>query len=642
MGWYTWAVDGAKNLSSQLSTGAVWVWNNASISKITVAVASYPVNVGFEILEQVMALKKAVPNLIYVSASRETVGKMAYIVVTDILPLVLLNSANNSVQAYWRSGDQYEDSPLLGMMYSLSLGALTLADYGIFGYTQRQGIQATVRMGALVANAPAAFSTQIAPPEPIKADPKNSKHKDKASRTICEISKCNYKRKLKGTGLEAFILFLNDVMIGAMRGYIPYAGPFMADVATVVFAGRYLVRLTTAKELCEKHRLANVRPESSVALGITYQATNMLMDSVLQSTVGMPPYLYHRAMRQMILLFYANIAANMTLSHPPGTKFTLNPAYDPFNIIERASRFVGDVLIAGMMKQIPKEFPPGAKPFIPLSVPLNYATRWFESGQITANPTENPGFFSKSLTMAKRIILPPVLQDMKGFSHDPVIGSYWANMQAGAVDIVKIIEHYGKMKAISMASGMPKTVASALHLKWGLPKRLVILLLELTQMEDLWKFAAAFRLWLKLQGVSEEVSFSGSDIPLLFGPSKPALKAEAPTGSPQQLTRNNSGPRAARPEDLVRSAAKEPAAAPPVDLVLVKTEAKVTGDKASAPDALMPIKKKEETVRPVIHTAPKTETRAAPPDGFFYLRRKQNNTVTTSPAPQLGAAADSQ
>jgi len=91
---------------------------------------------------------------------------------------------------------------------------------------------------------------------------------------------------------------------------IPYVGPLTSEVLDIYFIGRYETRLVTP-ERCERHKA--MMQESVLALGLSYKATTMLMDMCLNATTGMPPYLYYRTMRQLLLLLHVNVAAHMAL-----------------------------------------------------------------------------------------------------------------------------------------------------------------------------------------------------------------------------------------------------------------------------------------------------------------------------------------
>lgn len=487
MSWWTSVVNGVKTVGSGLSTGAKWVWNNASLTKLTTGLFTYTANTTFQVLEQGLALRNSVPTLVKNINVRKVVSGMAYIAINDVLPLVALNYANNglgyannSMQNYFRDG--YEDEAWLSP-YSAFLGTLTLAhyavraiDYGVKAYTIRQGVQSFMRITILDSVGPSAFNSNKLTPPP----------------SLCTELDCNFKRKMKGMGREPLILLANDAFTTAIS-WFPYGGPTIAQVLRVFFNGRFITRSVTP-ERCERHKA--MMQESVLALGLTYELSTMAMDYLLEATVGVPPFLYYRTMKHLLLLLHINNAAHMKIPLVEDKDATF--WIDPLNVYERICRFMADVIFAGLMKRVPIDFKPvkGAPPLIPLSPALQFGTKLLNSDLESERKTE-PGFFKKSFQTARQWIVPPILQE-GGLNNDPIVSRYLPGIQKGSLYAVEIILSYRESKTKTTLGWIPpKGVALAINLKFGIPKKLTQFLLMLSNEEDFWEFLEALKLWFE-------------------------------------------------------------------------------------------------------------------------------------------------
>ncbi|WP_284498285.1 hypothetical protein [Legionella maioricensis] len=611
MGWFTsdesktedtlnGDVEAAENgVTAKLTAGAKWIWNNAIVGVFT-----YTANTAFQLLEQGLALRKAVPTLVKNPEARKIVRGMAHVLVYDVLPLVSLNAINNQVQGYFQE-DQDEMTGL--SPYSVFLTGLTLVNYTVVAFTWRQGAQASVRILLLDSLGPPAFNSNKITRPP----------------SLCTELKCTVKREVKGWGREPLVLLGNDLLTAGIS-YVPYLGPPVSRVLSVYFIGRYITRLTTP-ERCERHKA--MMQESVLALGLGYEATTMIMDAFLDATIGMPPFLYYRVMRHLLLLLHVNVAAHMTLPlvlpgcdlhlmselpknlaqyknsyifikkndtrelyyiQPDGeyeeakiidfnlfeekistiknkdrTKLhlseeqikeivtsngghTLLPKYmDPLNIYERISRFIADVIFDGLKVRIPKDFKleEGAKPLIPLSTGLKFATKVLRSDLESEQALTPPGFFKRSIDAAKPWVLPPMFRDATSFINDRVVADHWLALRDGTISTVEIIGSVGKVNvtptataiiaivrhalskskgetigktALLTATWTPRFTAKALNYKWGIPRSVTLTALKLSKKEDFWDLADAIKAWCQRHNMPLEVKLvEKSQVPLL-------------------------------------------------------------------------------------------------------------------------------
>ena len=161
--WNNATIANASAAGQGLANGATWLWNNATLGTISNAAFKFTVNTTFHILEQGLALRKAVPTFLYNKEARQIVNGFTHVVVHDVLPIVTMNVVNNQVQNYFRDG--YEENEA-SAAYSLLISVLTLGNYLVTAYTWRRGTESFVRVAVLDSFAPAAFNSNkaITPP----------------------------------------------------------------------------------------------------------------------------------------------------------------------------------------------------------------------------------------------------------------------------------------------------------------------------------------------------------------------------------------------------------------------------------------------------------------------------------------------
>ncbi len=477
MNWWTSVVDGANSLGN----GAKWVWNNAPIKQTV----GYVANTAFYVAEQVLALREAIPAVVTPPVMKIVNGG-GNILLYDVLPVVTAHYVNNGIQGYFRQG--YEETPA-GMLGSyLVLPTLTLMNYGVQAFTYRQAsklIPHTLVLDALGSSAFNEYKGKLTQPLP----------------TLCVEEDCNFKRKFKGSLREPLVLAFNDLVLWGISKSLPY-GEQISWILAVFFYGEYITRMATP-ERCERHKA--MKSESILSLGLAYTGTSFLMDLVLESTVGMPPYLYLRTLRHLLLLAHINVASHMSLPLVRSAKDTI--PVDPLVIYDRTKRFAVDVVFSGLMQRIPIDFrpPPGAKPFIPLSTVFRFLTRVLESDleQVKVTPS---GFFKKTT----KYLLPSMFHSPKNAVNDPVIKQFWPDIRADLLYIIEIIEATKPVKSLTtaptaIASTVKYTLPVVLNYRFGLPIKLSEFLLSLSKKEDFWDFVTALRLWIERNNVSYEV-----------------------------------------------------------------------------------------------------------------------------------------
>ncbi len=501
MSWWTSLKEKASAAGNGIVGGAQWFWNNATVANVSSSLFKFTVNTTFHILEQGLALRKAVPTLIYNEQARKVINGMTYVVVHDVLPVVALNTLNSSVQNYFRNG--YEENEA-SAAYSLLVSVLTLGNYLVTAYTWRRGTETFVRVAVLDAFAPAAFNSNrtIMPP------------------SLCDELECNTQRKLKGAGRELGILWANEALIGGIS-YLPYVGTPVSKALTVVNNGRYINRSVASG--CERHKY--MEQEFVLALGLTYELASWLMDKGLDATTGPIPYLYLRTLRHILLALSVNLAAHMSLPVVLPKDATI---IDPFYYYERSWRFLIDVFWAGLLKRVPIDFKPipGEAPFLPLSTALQLGTRIFNSDLEREGGTNSYPLARK----IKDLIIPPMFRTAYDFPKDPVLAEYWPAIREGAIGIFSAVETHGKTNLVATMAWSPKSAAFILDLKFGIPGKLTKIVLMLSEEKDFWALTHAIRGWFERHPSTTEIRLVQPKTPLL------ALRDDKPLALPLPIS----------------------------------------------------------------------------------------------------------
>ncbi|MFI4962273.1 MAG: hypothetical protein ACHP6H_00285 [Legionellales bacterium] len=548
MGYFSTIHDGF-NAAGQ---GAVWAWEHMGLKQVIGGLGAYTANTGFQVLDQVRALRTAVPALIYNEKSQKIVYSMGYMVVRDVLPLVGLNYANNSLQHYFDVlplvglncannslhncsdvlplvGLNYTNNslarnfneedgrdPYWAVPYAVLLTTLTLVDFGVKFYTLRQGAQSFIRITVLDSVAPPAFNADkgFQPPQ------------------SCSNTECSFVRRMKGSMREPLILLTNDALV-YMISQVPYGGALTSRIARVFFNGRHISRLAIPDH-CDSHRFQLLMQESVLAFGLTFELTSNLMNQALAATIGMPPYIFHRTMLHLLLLLHVNLAIH-TLSSSVHTKNATIPI-DPFVIYETVCRFAEEVAFSGLQTIAPKYFKieEGVPPLITLSGALQLGTRLFK-GDLDEENTLPPDLFKQRFKQFRALVFPPIIQGADGFINDPIIASYWPSLNDGVISSIGIIKNCAKDRRTKIASmGPADKVAITLYWLLGFPKALTKTLLILSNDKDFWDFVNALEDWFGRHNVRSEFHLvSNASQHVLFG-DKPLV--EAPT--PEDVTRS--------------------------------------------------------------------------------------------------------
>ena len=206
MGLWTTLVEKYKTVEDTAKNAATWAWDWTS--KPIIKTATYVGNTIVGILNQGVALKEAIPAL-GSPESKKILRAGAAIVRHKLLPLIAINAINTLMLSIVRD-ERAEET----WMQTTMLSAATLIDWGVWIYTQREGVELLVETFALDTKGASAFIEHKAKlPIPKSDDP-------------CVVNHCTKKRYAKGDIRQPVVIALNDVLALAVS-FIPYVGkPF--------------------------------------------------------------------------------------------------------------------------------------------------------------------------------------------------------------------------------------------------------------------------------------------------------------------------------------------------------------------------------------------------------------------------------
>ncbi|HRD69866.1 MAG TPA: hypothetical protein PK657_06960 [Legionella sp.] len=498
MSWWTSVTNGFNSVHVKVSETGKWVWGHStSVIPLVARSITFTANVLFQTLEQGLALRTAIPALFNNEYAKKAVGAMAYTIGHDVAPIMALNYLNNNLQTL-QQGHEQDDwlTP-----YSFFLSGLTLVNYGVRAITWRQGAQVLVRTFIIDTAAPGAFN--VNKPSPV---------------TLCEGKQCSTEIRLKGPLIDPVVMAANELLIMVSK---LVGGEVLSSLIEIVVSGKFISAWATP-ERCSAHK--NLMQESVLSFGITYWAASRIIDSLLESTVGIPPYLFHRALRHMLMLYFVNLGAHMKipLVEPKDATFYI----DPHRIFEYVMRVYGNILVAGVIKRAPIDFklPAGAQPFLPLSTFLQGLTRIINSDLEKINNNSKPGFFTRARNTLLPWVAPSALQSKRNFLNDPVMSRYWSGFSQEVIYIMKIVCAVGSYHlAKKAASASDSVTTTTLSWKFDVPPGLIKVALIFSKEEDFWDLAEALKRWFERHNVpklnlplgrtGKEIALSGDDVP---------------------------------------------------------------------------------------------------------------------------------
>lgn len=490
---------------------------------------TYSLNTCTQIFQQAAALGTAIPSLISDKGPRKIANNLAYMFAYDVLPIVSLNCLNTQLQTYFHNETDTELSWFAP--YSMFLGTLVLIDYTVTAYTWRQGLQSLIRITVLDNVAPLVLNN--AKPKAVNKVP------------ACNEKECTTGRKFKGTAREVLILAANDVFAQTVS-YIPRIGQPASRVLRIFFNGRYIARSITP-ERCERHKFDSIMQETVLALGLTYEFTRLLLETALERTVGLPPYLFLRTTRHLLLLLHVHLSVHMHLPDPDPKQTALS--LDVLNLYERSCRFVADVVFAGLQARIPKDFPmdKDAKPLITQRELFELLTKIFKADLETEHSLTQRETRRKRERVAA-MLLPPILRGTHGFVNDPIVANFWPTLQRGMLWLTNLLQEiHGDRRTKTLAMAPKEQLILILYLVFGLPEGAAELMVDLNADPQFWVMVAALKAWLERHGLNKEVILVSTQEVVLNGDQPviempPATQEEPPISATLLITSGSNTP----------------------------------------------------------------------------------------------------
>lgn len=439
MGWVSWAKEKA--------------WGAVS------ATAKYTYGTVSHLFEQIGVLPKTIRSLLAHESSRTITNHLAYIISHDLLPLLLVNFANNYIQQSFSPEYDEEDSSWLSANYFIDC-SLMLLGLAVKAYNFRQGTQMATRTILVSLRAADAFN-QINPRE---------------RSPLCIEEKCTVAQQIKGSGRELVELMANDLAVHLISQIPGMSG--VSYLVSIYVRGRYIAKSTTP-ERCPDHRA--LESEYALALGLGHEGMAMLLRAALTATSGLPPEFCLKTMEQMLLMFQIAIAAHL---NPPLVRSGEQTIpVDPMDLYERFMGWWTKVVASGLKKQIPPllQGPPSNIPWQTISNSLY---------KVAHHPLTR---------QLKYIILPPMFHSEDQFINDPIIKRDWETLMNRTDSVLAFIINKGnpeKSYTVKVAAWAPKSTAAAVKVVYGIPQFITKSLLIVVGEEVSLDYLRAVRNWV--------------------------------------------------------------------------------------------------------------------------------------------------
>lgn len=475
---------GCKSVGSGLITSAKWAKDNVSLSGIFLGTRTFSRNTLLNVRAYITAVPKAIATLKNNRRAQKISDGAVYILRHNVLIILTLNAINNKIQAHFFNESQDDSWQTEDLLLPVAAGTTLSIDVGmaLFGYlvqwlTWRKGIEANSQLAVLDIAGPGAF---------LSAD-------TRTPHTLCVQLKCTWKRQADGLILkEPVVLIANDVL----AWLISYFNSPLAIVLSAFFQARYAYRVATP-ERCERHK--EMMQEAVLALVLTQQSVIMLMNYLLESTIGMPPFIYYRVLQHLLLLFHINVAAHMDLPLVEKKDSTL--PFDLLRFYERCSRFVADVIFSGLMKRIPIDFKPekDKAPFISLPTALNFCTKRLNDNW----HVERPGMVMRSWDAVRYAALPPMFLGVDNLLKDPIVCQYSPDFINATLSTLETLKTYRRSKITSAIFWFSKPLIQLIHYSTGIPKKALKFSFALIGKKAFWEFIDALEGWCRRHNPSE-------------------------------------------------------------------------------------------------------------------------------------------
>lgn len=433
-------------------------WNNDRLAKVLKATTLYSFKTVAHLFEQLGVLPQVFYSFTTHKRSNEIARQVTYIAVHDLLPMLLINAANDAIQRACAPTEQQDEENWPNGAYFISL-SLALLQAGVKTYNFRQGVQMTTRTLLVSLSAPDAFN-QVAPRPPSP---------------YCREENCTFTKQLASGGVELVGLMANDMAVWSL-GKISWIEP-LSKIVSMYVRGRYILKSTTP-ERCPAHR--GIASENALALGLGHELILISLKRFLSSTLGLPPSICIDAMDKMVLVFQMAVARHL---NPPLVKPGEGIlAFDPLETYENFVGWLTEVFVSGVIKHPPTDL---------FSGPGNVPWGKIKDKLWQLNQHAVVGHF-------KLVFLPPLMRSDKAFVRDPVISQLWSPLQKQISDTLGSVISIGRNKAIiGIASYTPKTpIKIFLKFTFGVPQKLTHMVVNLVSDPETCDLMESLRNWI--------------------------------------------------------------------------------------------------------------------------------------------------
>ncbi len=450
MRWTSWAKEA--------------VWDRGLIGHFVKSTGAYTFKTMAHFFEQVGVLPKVAYSLMTHKPANKISHQMVYITLHDLLPMILVNTVNTTVQQAFSTADKEEEEQWLSTTTLLS-SSLLLLQFAVNAYNFRQGIQMTTRTMLVALSAPEAFN-QINP---------------RQKSPLCIEDKCTTAQRIKSGGEELVKLMANDMAVLAIS-QVPYI-TLLSKIISIYVRGRYIL-VSTTPERCATHR--GIESENAFALGLGHEGLMTLIRHLLSSTLGLPPALCLNTMEKMLLVFQMAVAAHLTPPLVESGKGTLS--IDPLETYERMTGWITKVIAHGLIKEVPRLFEgPGT------DIPWNKIVKYFRE--------INNNALTKQI---KTLALPSLLHSDQNFVKDPVIQKLWSPLQKQFDTCLMVVLNAGKNERVllTLLTWAPGTTSLALKLTFGIPQKLTRALVLVAGDENFRHLLQDIQNWIQSLGTN--------------------------------------------------------------------------------------------------------------------------------------------
>jgi hypothetical protein len=417
------------------------------------AVANYSYQTMIYMLEQVPVIPKVVRSIILHQPTQQVARHIIRITLEDLAPLALVSYISQCLQdKALESLDDEKHTTWINTDTTVQV-AIYVLQAATWAYTVRKKTQIAVRTILVTLEAPYQLNRVT----------------DALPMTICSDERCSRLRFLQGSLRDMTTYWATEAAI-SLSSYIPIAGGSLAAMLTVCHRGRYVLTVALP-DLCNRHQMIYLQehPELALSLGIGHATGSWFINSLVQTTTGIPFIFYASTIEQFMLIVQISIAAHIQLPKP--TKASTRSDVDPVRMYQNTIGFLFDVVSLGLKMKIPRM--------------LNNGGSRSAADIITSAPWSSAIKYTKMIGQHKlmQTLLPSMVRDRTSFLRDPIVHSIWPSLQIPVLKTLQSIENVSNSRAIRLSSQIPTVTSTIVETFLGTPKFMTRFALELMRNE---------------------------------------------------------------------------------------------------------------------------------------------------------------